>query len=98
MKIERLKQSLFCALFAGVLFTVAYRLVGGFRTTGTIGSTIGIALMLSGCWALGASTWSRWLKPRKKKDGVDIYTAAVVEMELEKRKAQPNPAGTGQRP
>ena len=94
MKIERLIHGLFCAAMAGVLFAIAHWLVGGFRTTGTIGSTTGVAILLAGCWALAESTWSRWLKPQKRKDGLDAYTAAVVEMELEKQKVSPNPPET----
>lgn len=92
MKIERLKRGLFCAFVAGVLFTVAYRLVGGFGRTDTIGSAVGVGILLVGCWALAESTWNRWRTPRKKESELDTYTAALVEMELEKQKAQPNPS------
>jgi hypothetical protein len=94
MKIVRLKKSLFCAFLGGALFFVAYRLIGGVGTDGSFASTVGFVIFLSGCWALAESIYSRWLNSPKKKAEIDDYTAAMVEMKLEREKNGAEPVAT----
>lgn len=99
MKIQRLKKSLFCAFIGGGLFVTAHRLVGAPDTTGSLAEMAGLAIYLSGSWALAAAFYTRWLNVPEEKAEIDVYTAALVEVELAHQKEPPPeptaPSGRG---
>jgi hypothetical protein len=82
-KTANLVRGLICAALAGFLFFIAYTLVGGFKSSA---SSLGYGIFLAGCWALAEAMLPRWLFPSaaKKKPEIDLYTAALVEIKLEK--------------
>lgn len=97
MKTANLKRNLICGCAGGALFAIAYALVGGFRLETSFASEIGYGIFFAGCWAIAEVAVGGWLRfsKAKKQEGIDAYTVALVEMELEREKKEPIPAHLG---
>jgi drug/metabolite transporter (DMT)-like permease len=90
-KTGNVMRGLLCAALGGVLFAIAYTLVGGFKRETFFASSLGYGIFLLGCWKLAEAMLPPWLFPSgaKKKQEIDPYTTALVELELERKTKAP---------
>ena len=99
MNFRDLKRGLVCGTLAGALSVTAYYLIRRFPFTDSasfarsVAACAGLLILWSGCWALAVNFYHRWLSAPKKQQPIDAYTAALVEMDLE-RKKQARPSST----